>query len=98
MACSSRSPGAPRGSRRKRASSAFSLRIMRRRGFILLAFLLAGAPAHGEERSTRVSAWGMGLIAHLAIYSCEQPGERPGTHAFCLTTTQEGYFFSPWIW
>ena len=28
---------------------------MRRPGFILLAFLLAGAPAQGEERSTRVS-------------------------------------------
>lgn len=55
MACSSRSPGVRKGSRRKRASSAFSLRIMRRPGFILLAFLLAGAPAQGEERSTRVS-------------------------------------------
>ena len=28
---------------------------MRRPGFILLAFLLAGAPAQGEERSTRVA-------------------------------------------
>lgn len=55
MACSSRSPGVRKGSRRKRASSAFSLRIMRRPGFILLAFLLAGAPAQGEERSTRVA-------------------------------------------